>query len=345
MKLSLQHFDLPTRRPFTISRGTTTVQSTLIVELQQDGVCGYGEAPAVSYYNATIECLTRWIERARPLLEATPAEDPVVLWDRLHTTFGDATFAQSAVDLAAWDLWGKLQGAPVWKLWGLSLEDLPLSDYTISIDTPEGMLGRLAEFPDWPVYKIKLGTPDDVAMVRRLRQETDAVLRVDANGAWTAEQTIRNAAVLQELGVELIEQPLPTAEWQAMERVYRESALPLVADESCRVEPHVDRCVGQFHGINIKLPKCGGLTPARRMIARARQLGLKVMVGCFTESSVGISAAAQLLPLVDYADLDGALLLAEDIATGVTIDHGRVHFPEENGCVPFFAGRGFAINE
>ena len=148
------------------------------------------------------------------------------------------------------------------------------------------------------MYKIKLGRADDLDVVRRLRRQTDALFRVDANGAWGVEETMRNSRVLAGLGVEFIEQPLPPDDWEGMKTVYRESALPVVADESCRVEADVDRCGGCFHGINIKLVKCGGLTPARRMIARARQLGLKVMVGCMVESTVGISAIAQLLPLL-----------------------------------------------
>ena len=207
-----------------------------------------------------------------------------------------------------------------------------MTDYTIGIDTIDVMVRKLREVADWPLLKIKLGTPDDIEIIRRLREHTDAVFRVDVNGGWSAAETIRNSGPLGELGVEFIEQPLPAEDWNAMRRVYRESALPLIADESCRVEADVDRCRGCFHGVNIKLPKCGGLTPARRMIDRAKHLGLKVMVGCMTESTVGISAIAQLLPLLDYVDMDGALLLAQDIATGVTIDHGRVSYPKENGC-------------
>ena len=237
-----------------------------------------------------------------------------------------------ALDEAAHDLWGKLRRQPVWKLWGLSVDNCRASNYTIGIDTPEVMVDKLREFADWPIIKIKLGTADDLAIVRRLREHTDAVFRVDANGGWSADEAIRNSEPLAGLGVEFVEQPLPTDAWDAMRRVCRESALPLVADESCRVEGDVRRCRGHFHGVNIKLPKCGGLTPARRMIDRARQLGLKVMVGCMTESTVGISAIAQLLPLVDYVDMDGATLLAEDIATGITLDRGRARFPDCNGC-------------
>jgi L-alanine-DL-glutamate epimerase-like enolase superfamily enzyme len=154
---------------------------------------------------------------------------------------------------------------------------------------------------------------------------------VDANGGWTAEQTIRFAPELAALGVEFIEQPLRADDWEGAKQVYEQSALPIIADESCIVESDVDKCAGYFHGINIKLTKCGGITPARRMIARARELGLRVMVGCMTESSVGISAIAQLLPLLDYADLDGSLLIVNDPATGVTFDNGRVIYASENG--------------
>ena len=341
MNLTLHRFDLPTRHPFTISRGTTTVQPTLIVQLEQDGARGYGEAPECAYYGATIDNMTAALERVRPRVEAAGLEDPADFWETMAPLLrGDtprgspcpATFPQCALDAAAHDLWGKLRGAPVWKLWGLSLEGLPASDYTIGIDSIDVMIDKLEEFPGWPVYKIKLGTPEDLQIVRRLREQTGAAFRVDANCAWAARETISNAAALKELGVEFIEQPLPPEDWEGMKAVYRESILPVVADESCQVEPHVDRCAGHFHGINIKLVKCGGLTPARRMIARARELDMKVMVGCFTESTVGISAIAQLLPLLDYVDMDGALLLARDVATGVTIDRGRVEYPQENGC-------------
>jgi L-Ala-D/L-Glu epimerase len=260
--------------------------------------------------------------------------DPAALWEDLAPQLSPNSFAQCALDTAAHDLWGKLRGQPVWKLWDLPFdqERIPRSDYTIGIDAIDVMLRKLEEMPGWPIYKIKLGTPEDIPIVAQLRRHTDAVFRVDANGAWGVEETIRNAAVLGNLGVELIEQPLAADNWDGMKEVFLRSPLPIVADESCRREPDVDRCLGYFHGINVKLVKCGGLAPARRMLLQARQLGLRTMVGCMTESSVGISAAAQLLPLADYADLDGATLLAEDCAAGVRVERGRVIFPAESGC-------------
>jgi L-alanine-DL-glutamate epimerase-like enolase superfamily enzyme len=193
------------------------------------------------------------------------------------------------------------------------------------------MVAKMNEFPGWPIYKIKLGTDRDLEIVRELRKHTQATFRVDANCGWTAEQTIAFAPELKKLGVEFIEQPLKADLWDDLRRVRENSALPIIADESCIVESDVARCHGVFHGVNIKLVKCGGLTPARRMIAEARKLGLSVMVGCMTESTVGISAIAQLLPLLDYVDMDGAVLLAEDVAQGVRLERGRCIYPETPG--------------
>ena len=164
-----------------------------------------------------------------------------------------------------------------------------------------------------------------------MRQRTAAIFRVDANCSWTAEQTIAKSHELKSLDVEFIEQPLKADDWDGMRRVFADSALPVIADESCLVEEDVARCHGFFHGINIKLVKCGGMTPARRMIASARRLGLKTMIGCMTESTVGISAIAQFLPLLDYVDMDGAVLIARDVASGVRLEKGKAVFPAENG--------------
>jgi L-Ala-D/L-Glu epimerase len=320
------------RHAFTIALGTTTVQHNLLVELEQDGVTGYGEGASSHAYEAfTAESMRAVLEAVRPQIEGEHLGDPAALWDKLVPVLGHNRFALCALDEAAHDLWGKLRGAPVWKLWGLELRNLPPSDYTIGIDPIEKMVAKMKEFEGWPIYKIKLGTNDDLAIVRELRRHTKATFRIDANTAWTAEQTIALAPELKQLGVEFLEQPLPRDDWDGMRRVFCECALPVFADESCLVEEDVPRCAGFFHGINIKLTKAGGLTPARRMISRARELGLRVMVGCMNESSIGISAIAQLLPLLDHVDMDGALLIARDIASGVRLEKGRAIFPAVNG--------------
>lgn len=331
MNLSAHAFDLPLKHTFRISRGSIDVQSTLVVTLEQDGQHGYGEATTNDYYGYTLENMVDALRRAESIIAESSCDDPVLLFDSLQDVLGDNPFALCAVDQAACDLWGKLNNAPVHELWGLSIEKVPTSNYTIGIDDVEKMVDKMREYADWPIYKIKLGTDRDVEIVRALREHTDAVFRVDANGAWTAQQAIEYSHPLKELGVEFIEQPLHADNVDEMSRVYHESALPVIADENCIVPPDVAQCVDRFHGINIKLTKCGGLTPARRMIDEARRRGLQVMVGCMTESTVGISAIAQLLPLLDYVDMDGAALLASDIASGVTVSQGKCHYPARPG--------------
>jgi len=331
VKLVFHEFDLPLRHTFTISRESINTQPTLIVELTDGEHHGYGEATTNAYYGMTLARMRQSIESVRTAVESIDRVDPELLWHQVEPELRDCPFALCALDQAAHDLWGKQQGAPVYQLWGLDDSSLPISNFTIGIDTVEVMVEKIREMPGWPIYKIKLGTNRDLQIVEQLRQHTDAIFRVDANCGWTADETIRNARELKALGVEFIEQPLPADDWNGYRSVYDQSELPIVADESCITEADVAACHGVFHGINIKLVKCGGLTPARRMIDQARQLDMKVMVGCMTESSVGISAIAQLLPLLDYVDMDGAVLLAKDIATGVTLDHGRCNYSDING--------------
>jgi L-alanine-DL-glutamate epimerase-like enolase superfamily enzyme len=334
VRLSYQKFDLPLKHVFTISRGSVAVQETLVVQLAADGRFGYGESTTNSFYGATIANMTAAIESVRPIVEREALDDPLRLIASIAGRLPQekyANFALNALDQAIHDLWGKLRGAPVHRLWGLSTDNAPLSDYTLGIDTPEKMVQKMNEMPGWPVYKIKLGTADDLGIIRELRRHTDTTFRVDANCGWTAEQTIEYAPLLKKMNVEFIEQPLPPQDVDGARRAFERSELPLIADENCVTEEDVDRCAGLFHGVNIKLVKCGGLAAARRMITRARELGMKVMAGCMTESTVGISALAQILPLLDYVDMDGAVLLAKDIATGVRLERGKCIYPHANG--------------
>ncbi|WP_266363792.1 dipeptide epimerase [Tellurirhabdus rosea] len=330
MRLFFHRFDLRLKHTFTIAHDSRDVQPTLVVELQDGHFRGFGEATSNKYYGITLDSMVAALEALRPLIESDDWKTAESLWDLAHPHLKDNPFAQCALDEAAHDLVAKREGRKLYERWGLSPDHLPMTNYTIGIDTVETMVSKMQELP-WPLYKIKLGTSDDLAIIRELRRHTDATFRVDANCAWTAEQTIAFAPELKKLGVEFIEQPLKATDWDGMKRVYAESALPVLADESCIVESDVDKCAGYFHGINIKLTKCGGLTPARRMIAAARRHGMTVMVGCMNETSVGISAIGQLLPLLDYVDMDGTLLITNDPATGVTFDFGRVIYAAENG--------------
>lgn len=334
MQLKYKKFDLPLRHVFTISRGSVSVQETLIVQLEDNGVHGYGEATSNTFYGATIPNMMSAIDSVRSVVESGSIDGPLQLIDQVSRKLPKekyAKFALNAIDQAIHDLWGKKTGGPVYRLWGLTTDKIPMSDYTLGIDTIDKMIAKMNEMPGWPIYKIKLGTSDDLGIVRELRKHTDAIFRVDANCGWTAEQTIEFAPAMKELGVEFIEQPLPPEDEDGAVRAYQNSVLPLVADENCVMEEDVDKCAGKFHGINIKLVKCGGLATGRRMAKRARELGLKVMAGCMTESTVGISALAQMLPLLDYVDMDGAVLIAKDIATGIQLDRGKCTYPKVNG--------------
>lgn len=331
MQLTYQKFDLPLRHVFTISRGSVATQETLIVQLAHEGQFGYGESTTNKYYGVTIDSMSAAIESVRAEIERATPGDPAQVMAPIAPQLQGQEFALNALDGALHDLWGKLRGAPVYRLWGLSTDKIPFSDYTLGIDTPAKMVEKLREMPGWPVYKIKLGTEDDLGILRELRRHSNTTFRVDANCGWTADQTIEFAPIMKAMNVEFIEQPLPREDRDGARRAFEKSELPLIADESCITEDDVERCVGLFHGINIKLVKCGGLAAGRRMALRARELGLKVMAGCMTESTVGISALAQLLPLLDYVDMDGAVLIAKDIATGVRLDRGRCIYPNENG--------------
>ena len=325
MKLQYKTYNLPFRHPFTISKGTKTHQSTLIVELDFFGIKGYGEAPAISYYNISVEKMVEDLEGKKIFVEKFAFSDPERYWHYLHHLFPKNPFLVCALDMAGWDIYGKLKRKQLHELWGLDTAAAPLTDYTIGIDTIENMVFKMKEKP-WPVYKIKVGVEDDIEMVSQLRKHTDALFRVDANAGWTLEQALQKIPVLKGLGVEFIEQPLAKEDWEGMKILFEKSELPLIADESCVAEADVEKCLGYFHGINIKLTKCSGITPARRMISKAKELGMKVMVGCMNESSIGTAAIAQLAPMLDYVDMDGPLLLAEDIAEGVGFDKGRILF-------------------
>ncbi|HYF30502.1 MAG TPA: dipeptide epimerase [Chitinophagaceae bacterium] len=330
MKIKYHSFELPFVYPFTISRGTKTHQPTLVVSLEHFGLKGYGEAPAIAYYHIPVSKMIEDIERKKTFLEKFSFTDPERYWHYVHHLFPNNSFLVCALDIAGWDLFGKLKGKPLYELWGLSTDNIPVTDYTIGIDTVEKMVEKMKEKP-WPIYKIKLGTAEDIAIVESLRKHTDAVLRVDANAGWTLDEALDKIPRLQELGVELVEQPLAKENWQGMKVLFERSPLPLYADESCVAESDVDKCHGHFHGINIKLTKCGGITPARRMISRARQLGMQVMIGSMNESSIGTAAIAHLLPLADHVDMDGPLLLADDLATGLWFEQGRAVYSGKPG--------------
>ncbi len=339
MQLILRTYILPMKYTFRISRQSFDTKTTLIVELKDGEHSGYGEASENPYYGQTSEnMLLVLLEQKKRIESWDTTATPETFWSAMAPLFEDNYFALCALDVAYHDLFARKRGKKLYELWGLDTRENPLSNYTIGIDTTEKMIAKMAETP-WPVYKIKLGTDRDMEIVRALRKYSDAVFRIDANCAWNVKETLANALELKELGVQFIEQPLPADDWEGSRHLFLHSVIPILADESCRVEGDVDKCVGHFHGVNIKIMKCGGISPALRMIENAKSKNMKVMVGCMTESSVGISAIAHLLPLIDYADMDGAMLIKQDIASGVQMELGRVIYPDISGTCVTLGGK------
>jgi L-alanine-DL-glutamate epimerase-like enolase superfamily enzyme len=330
MNLKYKKSDLPFKHPFTISKGTKTHQPALLVELEFFGIKGYGEAPAITYYNISVEKMIADLESKKNFIEKFSFTEPDRYWHYLHHLIPDNPFLVCALDMAAWDIYGKMKRKQLYQLWDLDISKNPLTDITIGIDSIENMVLKMEETP-WPIYKIKLGTPDDIHIIKELRKHTDAVFRIDANAAWTAEEALEKIKIFKDLNVEFIEQPLAKDDLEGMKFLYENSPLPLIADESCVSEQDVLKCKKYFHGINVKLTKCSGLTPALRMIKMAHSLGMKAMVGCMNESSIGTGAIAQLLPLLDYVDMDGPLLLAEGVAKGVKYDYGKIIYGDGYG--------------
>lgn len=316
--------------PFTISKGTKTHQPSFVVELNFNGIKGYGEAPAIAYYNIPVEKMAADLELKKMFVEKFSFTEPGRYWHYLHHLLPQNNFLVCALDIAAWDIYGKWRGLPLYKMWNADIANAPVTDYTIGIDDIDKMVEKMKEKP-WPVYKIKLGTDKDVAIIEALRKHTDTLFRIDANAAWTKEEALEKINAFKDLNVEFIEQPLAKDDWEGMKWLYERSALPLIADESCVTEHDVQKCFEHFHGINIKLTKCSGITPALRMIENARKLNMKVMIGSMNETSIGSAAIAHLAPLADYIDMDGPLLLEEDTATGVGFDNGKILYNENSG--------------
>jgi L-alanine-DL-glutamate epimerase-like enolase superfamily enzyme len=331
--LQLQYFsiDLPFEYPFSISGGRTkTHQPSLIVSLSLGNIIGWGEAPAIVYYGVTVENMVSVLEAKKAMIEKFAFTTPDRFWHFLHHLLPQHPFLVAALDIAAWDLFGKLSKKPLFALWNTEWKNTPLTDYTIGIDSPEKMLQKMQAKP-WPIYKIKLGTPHDLPIMQQLIQNSTATFRVDANAGWTTEEALHIIPQLAAMGVALIEQPLAKDNWEGMLAIKDISSIPLIADESCVSESDVAKCADYFTGINIKLTKCSGITPALRMITEAREKNLLIMMGSMNESTIGTAAIAHFLPQLDYVDADGPLLLNKDIAKGLSFSAGNIQVSNQPG--------------
>ncbi len=326
VKTSVEPLNLSLRHPFGISRGVATTSRNAVLRLEHQGIEGLGEAAPARHYGETQAS----VQRALAIVTEALPDDALYLEPVLRgadAAIGRSGAAKAAIDMALHDVVATRLGLPVHELLGLPAPEGRLTSFTIGLDKPEVVRKKVQEAQEYPVLKVKVGVPGDVELVTLVRQLTDARIRVDANAGWTFAEARRKIPQLVELGVELIEQPLPATHLEGMRALRASCPVPIFADESVERAEDIPRAAACVDGINIKLMKCGGLREAMRMIAVARAHHLQIMLGCMVESSLAITAAAHLASLVDYLDLDGHLLVSNDPFIGVTVQNGVVGLP------------------
>jgi L-alanine-DL-glutamate epimerase-like enolase superfamily enzyme len=334
MKFEIEPVRIEAAHPFQIARGTKRELDVFVVSLTADGVTGIGEAAPQAFYGETPLTVRAAVGAIGRLLDG----DPEVIRDRLHRdgeplceALAPHASVRAALDMALWDLRGKSEGAPVWKLVGADPARAPLTSFTIGFDRPEVIDAKVDAAAPYRILKVKVGLPGDMEILERVIARSGKLVRADANEGWDLETAMEKTVELYRHHVEFCEQPLPHADAEGLRQLKRVSPVPVILDESIVGPKDVEACRDQGHGINIKLMKCGGITSALEMIAGARRHGLQVMIGCMLETSVGVTAAAHLSPLCDYADLDGNLLLREDPFEGVRVVDGRLVLPGAPG--------------
>ncbi len=331
MQLRFIPHTLELRHAFGVASNTRTSTPAMLVEVEHAGIIGYGEASMPPYLGESQESVAAFLQR----VDLGRFSDLLQLDQILPVIDALApgnTAAKASLDIALHDWVGKKRGAPWHRLWGLDPANTPVTSFTLGIDTLEIVQQKAREAAEYKILKVKLGRDNDRELIGAIREVTDKPIMVDANQGWrNRDDALRMCEWLAPRGVVLIEQPMPKEQNEDTAWLRERSPLPLIADESVQRLSDVAKAVGVFDGINIKLMKCTGLHEAHRMIGLARSLGLKVMLGCMTETSCAISAAAQLSPLVDWADLDGALLIKNDPFCGATIVDGRVTLSDRPG--------------
>ena len=331
MKIHVAIQPLHPRHPFGISRAVKTEVRNVFLRLEHDGITGWGEASPNPFYNETAEEVAAKLDAARgfvALLEVRTVADIATAWQDAWPLLAPSRAAQCALDVALWDWFARREGVGLTELlWGE--KPRPVTTFcTIGLSSREELEAKLAELEDFPRIKIKSDRTGSLDAVHLARARTNAMLAVDANCAWAEPDVRPLSGELAGLGVEFIEQPLPPEQDSAMPGAHR---VPFIADESCVTEDDVPRIASHFDGFNIKLVKCGGITPARRMALRGRDLGMRLMTGCMLESSALIAAGAAVAQRTDYADLDGAWLIGDDPFTGWTFSKGVLSPPDATG--------------
>ncbi|MBR5073011.1 MAG: dipeptide epimerase [Bacteroidales bacterium] len=332
MHLSFFPYELQLQHTFTVASYSRTTTPDVQVEIEYDGYVGYGEASMPPYLGHTVESVCAFLQKVNLEQFSDPfqMEDILAYVDGLSE--GDAP-AKAAIDIALHDLVGKLIGQPWWRLWGLDAAKAPSTTFTIGIDTPEVVREKTLECADrFNILKVKVGLDSDEEMISTIRSVTDLPLAVDANQGWKDRQKALDEIFwLKEQGVVMVEQPMAVDRLDDIAWITERSPLPIFADESIQRLRDIPAIRGAFTGINIKLMKCTGMREAWKILNYARAEGMRVMIGCMTETSCACTAAAQLSPAVDFADLDGNLLISNDRFEGMTVRGGRMILPDRPG--------------
>jgi L-alanine-DL-glutamate epimerase-like enolase superfamily enzyme len=325
----LRHHDfvLELRHTFRLARGDSDSRRVLMVEIEHDGLIGRGEAAPIARYGQDAASAARAAEKMAAQIDDPRAFDSAAA----RVAVAGEPAAEAAIDMALRDLAGKRLGVPLYELMGIDPSSMPVTSFTIGMDTPEVVEQKVREAEGFAVLKVKMGSEDDHRVLETVRSVTDRPVRVDANEGWALDDALARLEWLREMGVEFVEQPLPADQLAEMCELKKQSPLPLIADESVGRAEDIPRLAEAFDGINIKLMKCGGLGEALRMIHVARAHGMKIMLGCMVESSLAVTAAAHIAPLVDFADLDGNLLITNDPFIGAEVRKGKLVLPSEPG--------------
>lgn len=329
--LRFRPYTLEMRHVFTVASFSRTTTPVVLTELEYDGLVGYGEASMPPYLGESQDSVTRFLNKVDLTGFSSPFETEEILTyiDRLEEK---NTAAKAALDIALHDLLGKIMQQPFYKIWGLNPDQIPPTSYTIGIDTEEMIRTKVKEAEQFKILKVKLGLDTDKMIIDTIRSVTDVPLCADVNQGWkNKEEALEMAHWLKERNVVFLEQPMPKEMIDENAWLTAHSPIPTIADEGCQRLTDIPKLQGVYTGINIKLMKCTGMREAKRMAELAHALDMKVMLGCMTETSCAISAAAHLAPLVDWADLDGALLIGNDIYDGMTVIDGQCILPDRSG--------------
>ena len=328
LRTSCRTIELKLQTPFRLSRGTSSVRRNVIFEIGQDGLVGRGEAAPIPRYGESAASATAALEEMAAHADLDPR---AFAEEGSRLAVSGQRSAQAAFDMALHDLAARRAGLSVRELLGIGRRELAPTSWTIGLDPIQEAIEKVRSSEGFSVLKLKMGSDDDMELLRAVRRTTSRPIRVDANEGWTFDGACARLDELPELGVEFVEQPLPADRLDETRELRARSPLPFVADESVHDAADIPKLVGAFDGINVKLAKCGGIAPALALIATARAHGLKVLLGCMVESSLGIAAALAIAPLVDWVDLDGNLLISGDPFGGLSMESGRQLLPEGPG--------------